>query len=380
MNNSGEVSAAASAAPPSDLRQRDFFEASPGNRAVLVIGSGRSGTSTLACALSVLGVELGRKLKAPTRKNPRGFYEEVHLLKLIKRVRRTLGLRPESVRLIDDHEWQDPRVYALRKQMVEQIRREFADAPVWGFKYGSNGRLLQFWLDLFATAGIKPAFVFAYRSPLSIARSRSRLDRRRGAQEKSDMEWAVHVIPVLRRLAGAPLVVVDYDRLLDNPADQLERISARLQLPRAADLPMRIDAFCNAFVDPKLRHTRFDRNTLYSDRSLNPIVREGALELDALAGDLISHDDPELLRRWQHLEDRLAMMAPCLRLTDSLTEQLRRARWWDLARPVRAALNAMPVFPGRSVLNANDTDYQPGYPYASSGSRNSAASRRLDSA
>jgi len=327
-------------------------------RAVLVLGPGRSGTSTLACALNVLGVDLGRRLKPPNRKNPRGFFEEVHLLRAIKRVRRALDLRPESVRLIDEEEWRSPEIAVLRKTMIGLIRREFGDAPVWGFKYGSNGRLLPFWLDLFAEAGIEPSFALAYRNPLSIARSRSNLDRLRGAQEKTDLEWAVHVVPVLRRLVPFRLVVVDYDRLFENPTDQLERISKRLGLPEDEDRPARIDAFCNDFLDPGLRHSRFVRDALFHDRSLNPIVRAGALELDALAGDLVRHDDPGLLQRWERLEDQLALIAPCLRLTDTLNRELRRARWWDLATPMRTLAQAIPVA-YRKPASARDSRLSP---------------------
>src|SRR6185503_20153018 len=100
-------------------------------RVIVVLGAGRSGTSAITRALPALGVELGDKLRPGRGKNPTGFFEDIDLLALSKRVRRTLGIRPESVRLIDDAEWQTPAVVALRDEALETVRRRFGRCPLW---------------------------------------------------------------------------------------------------------------------------------------------------------------------------------------------------------------------------------------------------------
>lgn len=323
--------------------QTSEVDATTRQRAILVLGAGRSGTSTLTRALLAMGVYLGSKFRVRMRKNPRGSFEEVHLLRLSKAVRRELGLRPENVRLIEDAEWQSPALEALKDRMSRAIERELGDHAVWGFKYGSTGRILPFWLDLLARLDIEPMFAFAYRNPLSVARSRQKLDRYRGRLEHNNLEWLVNVVPYFRRLQDYPLVVVDYDRLMSQPAAQLHRLAGRLELPIDAEAQAGIDAFASEFLTHDLRHTQFTDDDLEQDERLHPLVRRAALLLSALARDQLTVDDPDLWRQWHDIETELWSLAPLLRLIDHLQNELRRARWWDVVTPLRKGWNAMPL-------------------------------------
>lgn len=316
-------------------------------RVILVLGAGRSGTSTLTRALLSLGVYLGATFRIRMRKNPRGSFEEVHLLRLSKAVRRELGLRSENVRLIEDGEWQAPGIERLKIRMISAIQCEFGDRAVWGFKYGSTGRILPFWLDLLPRIDIEPWFAFAYRNPLSVARSREKLDQFRGRMEHNNLEWLVNVVPYFRRLQGYPLVVVDYDHMVSEPAAQLERLADRLQLPITTDARAGIDAFASEFLRTDLRHTQFTDDDLRHDDRIHPLVRRAALLLSALARDELSVHDAELWREWRDIETELQSLAPLLRLIDRLQEDVRRARWWDVVRPLRKGWNAMPLLRAR---------------------------------
>jgi len=316
-------------------------------RAILVLGAGRSGTSTLTRALMALDVYLGRKFRAPLRKNPRGSFEEIHLLRLSKAVRRELGLRPENVRLIEEAEWQAPGIARLRERMAGAIEREFGDRAVWGFKYGSSGRILPFWLELLPEMDIEPSFAFAYRNPISVARSRAKLDRFRGRSEHNNLEWLVNVVPYFRRLRDYPLVVVDYDRLVSEPSAQLERMAQRLALPVIPPARAGIDEFAAEFVRGDLRRTWISDEDLHKDERILPLVRRAALLLSALARDELSTADDELWREWQSIEAELQSLAPMLRLIDRLQTDVRRARWWDVATLLRRGWNAMPLLQAR---------------------------------
>lgn len=228
-----------------------------GQRAVLVLGPGRSGTSTLTRGLQALGVFLGTSFRRPVRKNPRGNFEELNLLRLSKKVRRTVGLRAESVRLLDDSVWSSPELERCGAKIAAVIEREFADHPVWAFKYAGNGRLLPFWLDLLPKLGIEPAFAFAYRNPLSVARSRAQLDRLRGRQEKNSLEWLAHVVPFFDRLAPYPTVVVDYDRLIADPERELARLAGGLGIEATERTRESVASFASEFIRTDWRHTQF---------------------------------------------------------------------------------------------------------------------------
>ncbi|MGD8832639.1 MAG: hypothetical protein PVF57_18675 [Pseudomonadales bacterium] len=306
---------------------------------VLVLGAGRSGTSTLARALMALGVELGREFKPPTRKNPRGFFEEVHMLAIAKAVRRALGLRAEHVRLLGQQDWCTTDLESLREEMTDAIEAAMGDAPVWGFKYAGNGRILPFWMSLFSSMKIRPAFVLAYRNPLSIAASRRKLDAVRGEQQKNDLEWLAHVVPYLHLTRGHPMVVVDYDRLVQEPQVELDRMARVLGV---VPDPSAVDAFVNGFLSPELRHNRFDARALESDRTLHPLVRRGALLLEGLTTGSVPPDDG-FWDEWAELRQALYEHASQHALVDRLIDQRRRARWWDVVTPLRQAWQARPL-------------------------------------
>jgi len=312
-------------------------------RAILILGPGRSGTSTLTRALGALGVYLGKDFRRPVRKNPRGNQEEVHLLKLSKAVRNSIGLRADSVRLVDETAFDNPRTRALADQMRQAIERHFGQHPVWTFKYAGSGRILPFWLKLLPELDIEPAFLFAYRNPLSVAPSRARLDRVRGRPEHNQLEWLANVVPCFNQLRGRHVVVVDYDRLLDDPNRQLQRIAAGLGIPVTERIESGIETFSSDFLHAEWRHSSFGDEDLEGDDSLNPLVRRAALLLSRLAGDTADLNDPATWAEWQEIGRLHRDQASTLRLIDQLNTDNRQARWWDLARPLKLVWNKLPL-------------------------------------
>ena len=298
-------------------------------RAIFVVGPGRSGTSAITRGLQALGVELGDRLKAPTSKNPTGFFEDRDLLRISKRVRAVLGLRAESVALVRPEQWKSPQLEALRREAQATIAGRFAGAPVWGFKYAQTLRLLPFWQPLFESGALEVSFVVAIRNPLSVARSRAALDALRGRQEKSDLEWLVNLVPFFRVVARHPFVVVDYDLLMLDPAGQLERMARALQLPLDARARVGIASYVESFLSPSMRHTTFSDLDLEREDRLHPLARDAYRLLRRLAEGGLPDDPEAFWRDWGRIEQALADLAPLLRLVDELEGRLRRRRtWW----------------------------------------------------
>ena len=99
--------------------------AAPRQRAIVVLGVGRSGTSAITRGLQALSVELGDQLRPGGGKNPTGFFEDESLMKINKRLRKALGLRADSVSLIGPQQWQTSAVQAFQQEARETIRRRF---------------------------------------------------------------------------------------------------------------------------------------------------------------------------------------------------------------------------------------------------------------
>src|SRR5919108_795853 len=170
-----------------------------GQRAVVVLGVGRSGTSAITRGLGALGVDLGNRLRSATLlKNPTGFYEDTDLLRINKRLKRILDVRGESVRLLPAEWWRQPQVEALHAEAVATIQRRFGACPLWGYKYARTLRFMPFWVRVFDAAAVDARYLMAIRNPLSVARSRARLDPWRGAQGQKDLEWVGKFVALFR--------------------------------------------------------------------------------------------------------------------------------------------------------------------------------------
>lgn len=306
---------------------------------VVIVGAGRSGTSAITRGVQALGVELGDRLRPGGGKNPTGFFEDERLLAINRRIKRLLGIRGDSVRLIEPDQWQAPALRALQQEAVETVRRGFGQYPLWGYKYARTLRMLPFWRGVFEALHLDVRYVVALRNPISVARSRAQLDPRRGTQEQSDLEWLVNVVPYFRDLRARPFVVVDYDLVLGQPAPQLERIATGLGLPQTARSAAAIQAYADEFLRPGMRHTVFSDTDLSRDGRVNPLTRDAYLWLRRLATDEAAAADVQRWQDWERIERQLAAMAPALRHIDRVQADLRRSEWNPLT-PLLAVARA----------------------------------------
>ena len=304
---------------------------------VVVLGAGRSGTSAITRGLQALGVELGDRLRGGGGKNPTGFFEDEDLLTLNKRLKRLLGIRGDSVALIEWQQWETPAVQTLKQETLDTIRRRFGRYALWGYKYGRTLRMLPFWEAVFQDLDLEVRYVVATRNPLSVARSRAKLDPRRGTQEKSDLEWLVNVVPYFRRVRERPFVVVDYDLIMTDPSGQLGRVATILNLPVTDETKGSVRAYAEEFLRPGMRHTSFTIEDLERDPHINALTRDAYRWLYLLATDKIAPNASELWQDWQRIEQAVVAMAPLLKHIDKAEADFRQAQWNPFS-PVQAVL------------------------------------------
>lgn len=295
--------------------------------AAVVLGAGRSGTSALTRGLQSLGVDLGDRLRPPGGKNPTGFFEDQDLLAINKKLRHAIGVRGDSLHLIDPSVWDTPAVRRIKDEAVATVRRRFGDVRLWGYKYGRTLRLLPFWETVLAEAGVEMRGVVALRNPLSVARSRGKINPDRGRQAWSDLEWLVNVVPYFSHLQHHPFVVVDYDAMLQDPPKQLERVARALAIPLDPAARERIREYADDFLRPGMRHSRFTLEDLVDNPNIIGVVRRAYPILHRLAYDQTSPEDPALWREWSRVEQELADLGSILAEMDSLRMRLLKTRW-----------------------------------------------------
>lgn len=293
---------------------------------VTILGVGRSGTSAITRGLQAVGVDLGDNLRPGSGKNPTGFFEDNDFLLISRRLKRALGIRAESVRLIDDEEYDLPIVKKIEDDAVAMIHRRFGHSPLWGYKYARTSRFMPFFERVFDRCGLEVRQVFAMRNPLSVARSRARLEPQRGTQEKSDLEWLTNVVPYFERARGKHCIFVDYDNVMASPAAELERMARGLGLPVDEKVQREIAIYRDQYLKPGIRHSRFSIEDLERTPNLNVLARDAFRWLWKLSTDQITFDDEELWTDWRRIASRVEEMRPVLRHCDRIENELRAAQ------------------------------------------------------
>jgi hypothetical protein len=276
------------------------------SRAVVAIGMHRSGTSAIARGLQTLGVYLGNDFLDAQPENPTGYWEDRRIVELNERVLKSLNLRWDSTEPLERRKLTSWRMWNLRRDAVRDLRGRFAMQPLWGFKDPRTIRLLPFWERVLDDAGAEVAYLLAIRNPASVAAS---LHARQAMDADTARRlWLVHMVPFLRDVANKPLVVVDFDLLMNDPRAQLERVARRLHLPILPDVE--VARFAADFLDEKLRHTVFSADDLDASSDSGRLTRDAFVLLHELASDR-RKPDAEFWEAWRRISSEHDTRSRC---------------------------------------------------------------------
>jgi hypothetical protein len=272
------------------------------SRAVVIVGMHRSGTSALARGMKALSVDLGDNFFDLTPDNPTGYWEDQTLVALSQRVLEELQLKWDDTSLIARDRFQHYRIRLQRLKAVHYLKAAFLTRPLWGFKDPRSIRLLPFWLDALRDCSADDAYVLAIRHPRSVAAS---LFRRQEIQlPKAQRLWLVHNVPFLHELRDKPMVVVDYDLLIEQPREQLERIARRLALPLDEVARREIECFAGDFLDEGLRHTDSSKQDFDTATAVGSLGQSAYLLLHDLATDR-AEPGPRFWSAWTEIQRQL---------------------------------------------------------------------------
>ncbi|HEY1610467.1 MAG TPA: hypothetical protein VGG24_14465 [Paraburkholderia sp.] len=294
--------------------------AAPGTpgKLVIVLGMHRSGTSATTRALVALGGRLGNRLLAPIAgNNDKGFFEDVDVLQLNIELLKAAGAdwytigAPDLSRI-------DPLLLDRLQQRAVALLRAKCRGGMFALKDPRLCRLLPFWQPVFDALGSEIRYVIAVRNPISVAQSL--LKRDRFNEEQSYLLWLAHVVPALIHTRDAVRTLVDYDRLLDDPATQLRRMASELQL--AVD-DAQVEAFRLEFVEEGLRHTRFELRDVDALRSAPVAMKRLYAELDraCLIGAPDSGFEPAVEAGRQLLADLEPLLRHEIRVRQQMEQQ-----------------------------------------------------------
>ena len=266
-------------------------------RLVVVLGMHRSGTSAIARSLMVLGVQLGDRLMPPFEgNNEKGFWEDIDINSLNIEMLHHLNKNWHSLSSIRSEEFEILKKSGYLLKAIELIRLKTTGIPIFGFKDPRMSILLPFWNEVFRQGHFEVNYIIAVRHPLSVIKSLAKRDN--FDDEQGGIMWLGHVINSLSGTIGHHRIIVDYDKLMQNPEREITRISLNLQLP--VD-PVRLEIFKSEFLDPRLRHTVYSLNDLLPGEMASTLIPEVYQTMEDLATAEQPNDEGlrEKLSEWE---------------------------------------------------------------------------------
>ncbi|MGB5550830.1 MAG: hypothetical protein WBO74_10085 [Thermoanaerobaculia bacterium] len=220
-------------------------------KALLVVGMHRSGTSALAGALSILGVDVGRDL-LPARigENDLGFFElkEVHSFH-------------ERLLLSGGRTWDSPwplttswldrfATPSFKAELASLLNRNFETSGLWGVKDPRLCQLLPMWRRVLSDLAVEVAVIHIVREPAAVAAS---LGKRDGfSSDKSGALWLDHNLAAERDSRGLRRAFLTYGDLIEKKMAGLEHLATELKIvwPKAtASTESDIETFLTRDLD-----------------------------------------------------------------------------------------------------------------------------------
>lgn len=268
-------------------------------KAILVLGMHRSGTSALTRMLNLLGAELSENLLPPAADNPTGFWESQDLFVLHQEFLQQLDLDWDSIGMLDADCLRAAPALALIEQIKNYIRQEFAQTPLFVIKDPRICRLAPLWYRALAELNIAVRIIIQFRHPLEVARSLRR--RNDFILAKSTLLWLQHVLEAEYYSRKQLRVVCEYSQLLSDWQGTSEHIATGLELawPRSNN---RTKLAIERFLTEDLRHTQSDLATLLKRNDIAQWVKQAY----QLLLDLIDEPyQPDILAAFDQLRSEL---------------------------------------------------------------------------
>lgn len=325
------------------------------NNAIIVLGMHRSGTSALTGMLSMLGANPGSALMpADEEVNPKGFWEHKDIVTIDDKLLEALGSFWHDERSFLDSWWQLPMVVPFRRELVEVLRRDFSQSPLWIVKDPRICRLLPMWLDALQETGSKPHFVIMVRDPIEVVQS---LKRRDGFSEsKSYLLWLEHLLDAELWSRGHPRVVVSYDQLLGNWQNVSHQIAQGLGLLWPVDERIAVSDI-QSFLESDLRHHHALGQQTQTSR-LATLANDAYFSAMNTTPDELGNSLTEASRAVAqicHVIDPWSCQIEALKI--ELVQELERSATfqreidrlkstfsWRMTKPLRAAWNCLHAF------------------------------------
>ena len=223
------------------------------SKAICILGMHRSGTSSVARGVNLLGVSLGKKsqLGGAGEDNPTGFWENQEISNLETRLLTRLGITWDTTKPLPKNWLQSEAVRPFNDELSELISSNFDSHLSWAWKHPQTCLLLPLWREVLEKSNAKLSCLFVFRNPSEVASSLFKRDFI--PLDKAIGIWFHYNIVALENAAGLPIVFLNYDRFLADWETELRRCSASLDIEWPREEEQLLETM-SSFLKPSLRH------------------------------------------------------------------------------------------------------------------------------
>lgn len=201
---------------------------------IIILGMHRSGTSMITRLLHKCGLYLGEieDLKLPNPEdNPEGYWEHESISNLNEAILNHFGgswRQPPNL----EPGWSKSKSMQSFWYYFEGIAVNFSSHPNWGWKDPRTSLTLEFWLTHIPNLKV----LVCLRNPMEVADSLSTGKPMRDMEKAAALRlWATYHRAILEQDIFDRLIVTHYESYLYNPAAELRRVLAALDMPASAE-------------------------------------------------------------------------------------------------------------------------------------------------
>ena len=238
---------------------------------VLVVGSGRSGTSLFAGALKRLGFHVPQPEVPADATNPRGFAESRWVVdfhtRLLEEARVQAGdARPSAWAATGRIGLQEPHPARLRTWLEEQ----FGSGDHLVVKDPRLAWFLPLWRACAKDVGVSARHAMVVRHPAAVVNSKQAAYAGRPSETSRTAGWLNLTLFTERAAREGARAVVRYDRLLDDWAREVDRVGTALDLEVVTNASWTSMLHVQQFLEPSLSRASADWRGL----SVPPVLTE----------------------------------------------------------------------------------------------------------
>ncbi|CAN5301536.1 hypothetical protein BH18ACT9_BH18ACT9_12560 [soil metagenome] len=257
---------------------------STGRRVVIVAGAGRSGTSTLAGILRLIGFHVPEPEVAADATNPKGFSESQWVVDFHDGLLAKVNVQVSDAR---PTAWAQTSRLTHRpgpqRRLKQWLDEEFTAADELLVKDPRTSWFLGLWRNVVPQSGAEPVFATMLRPPAEVVGSKRTHYNQRLDDAPGVAAWVNMMLNTELVTRGSPRVFMEYQDLLTDWKSAMQLVGKALDLPATVDPPPEVLDAVDGFVDPGLRRVELTWDDLDLPERLHDIAHDSWALLRQLA-------------------------------------------------------------------------------------------------